>query len=280
MFQEFQLSVTPLGGDRYFIRTEKVASGVPLAEEQVQWNTAEWRDRASQLMADPLFNVMQGGDSLEADFRFITGELNQGTTEAATFNLIEFGQHLYEALFQGTLRDSWIAAQSIAHNQRSILRLRLGMRGSELLRLPWEVLHSREGSSLFRPLATGTDVAFSRYLIGSPLGSPTLNVVRSPQQPLRILMAIAQPDDQDILALQKEAYHPPRAPARRATRRTRPLTTPDPSSMRPDQRSTGPDQRSIRRAHRPTPPAEPPARRGHGPKREDQRPTPILRPWH
>ncbi|MDB9313885.1 CHAT domain-containing protein [Spirulina sp. CS-785/01] len=206
MFQEFQLSVTPLGDDRYLIRTEKVAPGVPLAEEQVQWNTEKWRDRATQLMADPLFHVLQGGDSLEADFRFITGELNQGTTEAATFNLIEFGQQLYESLFQGTLRDSWIAAQSIAHNQRSILRLRLGMRGRELLRLPWEVLHSQESNFIFRPLATGTDVAFSRYLLGSPLGSPTLTTHRSPQQPLRILMAIAQPDDQDSLALQQEAY--------------------------------------------------------------------------
>jgi hypothetical protein len=33
--QEFHISVTPLGGDEYLVRIERVAPGVPLAEEQV-----------------------------------------------------------------------------------------------------------------------------------------------------------------------------------------------------------------------------------------------------
>ncbi|MEM9543015.1 MAG: CHAT domain-containing protein [Cyanobacteria bacterium P01_E01_bin.42] len=210
VFQEFQLSITPLGNDDYLVRTEKVAPGVPLAEERLHWPIGTWLDRAKQLMSDPMLNIMQGDGSPQDDFLFITGQLNNGSTQEATLNLASLGQNLYEELFQGSLRDSWIAAQSIAYHHRSVLRLRLGIKGTRISRIPWEVLHANRndlGEALFQPLATGTDIAFSRYQIGSPFSANARGLTANSEQPLRILMAIAEPDDQEGLALQQEALH-------------------------------------------------------------------------
>ncbi|MBP0019960.1 MAG: CHAT domain-containing protein [Cyanobacteria bacterium SBLK] len=210
MFQEFQLSITPLENDDYLVRTEKVAPGVPLAEERLHWPVGMWLDRAKQLMNDPMLNLIQGDGSPQDDFLFITGQLNNGSTQEATLNLASLGQNLYEELFRGSLRDSWIAAQSIAYHHRSVLRLRLGIKGTRLSRIPWEVLHANRndpGEPLFQPLATGTDIAFSRYQIGSPFSANARGSIANPEQPLRILMAIAEPDDQEGLALQQEALH-------------------------------------------------------------------------
>ena len=60
MSQEFQLSVTPVGDDEYLVRTERVAPGVPLAEEQVRWPIDEWLALSAQLMNDPLVGLLQG----------------------------------------------------------------------------------------------------------------------------------------------------------------------------------------------------------------------------
>nr|WP_324616340.1 CHAT domain-containing protein [Lusitaniella coriacea] len=206
MFQEFQLSVTPLDSNRYLVRTEKVAPGVPLAEEQVHWSVEDWLEQARSLMNDPLSRLLQGGEALPEDPPlFLPGQL---PNRPSTTNLISLGQQLYDALFQGSLRDSWIMAQGIAHNQRAVLRLRLGLKGTLLPRLPWEVLHTGGKESLnacYRPLATGTDIAFSRYQINAPLGSPTLPIAKVKDRPLKILMAIAGPNDLDSLELQQEA---------------------------------------------------------------------------
>jgi len=201
MLQEFQISITPLEQDRYLIRTEKVAPGVPLAEEQVCWPVEDWLEQAKLLMNDPLLRLLQDTDVLQQKLFFPAGQTQSS-------NLVTLGQQLYDAVFQGSLRDSWIMAQGIAHNQRAVLRLRLGLKGNLLPRLPWEVLHTggRESlSSCYRPLATGTDIAFSRYQMNAPLGSPTLSFQRAGEEPLKILMAIAGPDDQDRLDLEREA---------------------------------------------------------------------------
>lgn len=205
MFQEFQLSVTPLDSNRYLVRTEKVAPGVPLAEEQVHWSVEDWLEVARSLMNDPLSRLLQGGEASPEDPLFLPGQL---PNRPSTTNLISLGQQLYDALFQGSLRDSWIMAQGIAHNQRAVLRLRLGLKGTQLPRLPWEVLHTGGKESLnacYRPLATGTDIAFSRYQINAPLGNPILPIAKVKDRPLKILMAIAGPDDLDNLELQQEA---------------------------------------------------------------------------
>lgn len=199
MNQEFYISVTPVRGDEYLVRTERVSPGVPLAEELVTWQVEEWLEQARQLMHDPLLGILRGR----------MRSLSQSTTgsDALSPNLVELGQKLYNALFQGTIRDSWVTAQGIAQNRREGLRLRLGLKGDRLPRLPWEVLHAGA-----RPLATGTDVVFSRYQAAfAPMGT-ILQPHRSmtaldPNQPLRILMVLAAPTDQEVLELRREANH-------------------------------------------------------------------------
>ncbi len=198
--QEFHISVTPLGGDDYLVRIERVAPGVPLAEEQVRWSVDDWLLSARQLMNDPLLGVLQGNAAFGDDIFFLP-EWDEPVSQSSQ-NLVALGQQLYNALFQGSLRDSWMMAQAIAQNQRSVLRLRLGLKGTALPRLPWEVLHAGD-----RPLATGTDVAFSRYQMGPDFRHPAYALANKPHQPLKILMVIAGPSDQESLELAAEASH-------------------------------------------------------------------------
>jgi len=199
--QEFHISVTPLGKhDDYLVRIERVAPGVSLAEEQVSWPLEEWLTQAKQLMNDPLFSVLQGR-AAAVDGSFAMPSWGEPYSQSS-LNLVALGQELYNALFKGSLRDSWMMAQAIAQNQRSVLRLRLGLKGTELPRLPWEVLHAGD-----RPLATGTDVAFSRYQMTKGLIRPVPKPLSPPNQPLKILMVIAGPSDQESLELLQEASH-------------------------------------------------------------------------
>ncbi|WP_414566788.1 MULTISPECIES: cell division protein HetF [unclassified Anabaena] len=183
--QEFHISVTPVGQNDYLVRTERVAPGVPLAEELVTWPVAEWLTSAGHLMNDPLKAVLQG----EAIAR-------------NSVNLVALGQQFYNALFQGTLRDSWITAQGIAQNHQQVLRLRLGLKDIRLARLPWEVMHAGD-----RPLATGPYVAFSRYQSG--IMAPSRLPSRNRPNPtatggVKVLMVLASPPDQVRLDLLKQ----------------------------------------------------------------------------
>lgn len=198
--QEFHISVTPLGEDEYLVRLERVAPGVPLAEEQVRWPIDDWLAQARQLMNDPLMGLLQGNEALAEDVFFLS-EWDEPVSPSSR-NLMELGHQLYNALFQGSLRDSWMMAQAIAQNQRQVLRLRLGLKGTRLPRLPWEVLHAGD-----RPLATGTDVAFSRYQLNTRLWRPNQPFLPKLNQPLKILMVISGPSDQETLELVQEASH-------------------------------------------------------------------------
>ncbi len=187
MIQEFHISVTPIGGDEYLVRTEQVAPGVPLAEEQVVWPVEQWLRLAGRLMDEPITGVLQG------------------SAEPASPDLVQLGQQLYGALFQGTIRDSWVTAQGVAQHRQAVLRLRLGLgpKDSRVWAVPWEVLHAGN-----RPLATGMDVVFSRYraiYAGRPPAQVQQNWAPDPDRPLQILMAIATPADQVGLALKQEA---------------------------------------------------------------------------
>jgi hypothetical protein len=183
--QEFHISVTPVGQNDYLVRTEQVAPGVPLAEELVTWPVTEWLTSASHLMNDPLKSVLQG-DAIARN----------------SVNLVALGQQFYNALFQGTLRDSWITAQGIAQNHQQVLRLRLGLKDIRLARLPWEVMHAGD-----RPLATGPYIAFSRYQSGM-MAASRLPVSNRPTIPatggIKVLMVLASPPDQVRLDLLKQ----------------------------------------------------------------------------
>jgi tetratricopeptide (TPR) repeat protein len=192
--QEFNISVTPIGGDEYLVRTEWTPD-VTAAEERVCWPVQEWLDQASLLMNDPLLGLLRGDAIATHPFATPNGGSDPG---GGATSLVEFGQSLYNSLFQGMLRDSWMRAQGIAQHRREVLRLRLGLKDPRLPCLPWEVLHAGD-----RPLATGTDIAFSRYHTKSaPLvQSPAIAL----DEPLRILMVLAAPSDQERLALRQEA---------------------------------------------------------------------------
>ncbi|MBG1245010.1 cell division protein HetF [Nostoc sp. NZL] len=194
MTQEFHISVTPVGQNDYLVRTEQVAPGVPLAEELVTWPIVDWLMAAGHLMNDPLKSVLQGDP-------FASGG-HESDIARNSVNLVALGQQFYNALFQGTLRDSWITAQGIAQNHQQVLRLRLGLKDTRLARLPWEVMHAGD-----RPLATGPYVAFSRFQSGilgaSPLRSQNMPTPLQ-QGSVKVLMVIASPSDQVRLDLQKQ----------------------------------------------------------------------------
>jgi tetratricopeptide (TPR) repeat protein len=166
-----------------------MAAGVRVAEEQVTWPVEDWLQQTRQWLNDPIESILQQGLALDAI-----------DPSAPAANLINLGRELFKALFQGAIRDSWMAAQSIAQNRREGLRLRLGLQDARLHQLPWEALHDGD-----RPLATGTDVVFSRYAVdrNSRLFGTYPWTVK-PDQPFRILMAIAAPDDQKRLELKQE----------------------------------------------------------------------------
>ncbi len=209
MTQEFHISITPIRADEYLVRTEEVAPGVPLAEEQFVWPTLEWLTQARQLMNDPIVGLLRG------DRRFTppgaSAQSGTNSDNAPISNLTTLGQHLYGSLFQGRLRDSWVTAQGIAQHRGEALRLRLGLKGTHLPCLPWEVLNSGindsyHGSS--QHLATGVNVLFSRYLADAGMGGVLpFAMPPKPRQTLNILMAIAAPTDQQQLKLQQETRY-------------------------------------------------------------------------
>jgi tetratricopeptide (TPR) repeat protein len=194
--QEFYISVTPVRDSGYLVRTERVASGVPLAEEQIDardWPVERWLEQAAHLMHEPLVGLLRGSRS---------GATLPMTGSPAS-DLVSLGQELYSALFQGTIRDSWMIAQGVAQSQQQALRLRLGLKGDTLPRLPWEVIH--DGA---RPLSAGADIAFSRcHSALTAIPSSSAKPSAFDADPLRILMVLAAPTDQEVLQLQKEAEH-------------------------------------------------------------------------
>ncbi|NJR67223.1 MAG: CHAT domain-containing protein [Synechococcales cyanobacterium CRU_2_2] len=202
MVQEFHLSVTPIEDDRYYVRVERVENGVPLAEEQVTWPVEDWLALARQVFTDPLSEFFQS--SPEDPYEVIPVDpLSSDAGSSSEPALVALGQTLHNALFQGTVRDSWVIAQGVAQNRRQPLRLRLGLKAEQLTRLPWEVLHAGN-----RPIAASTDVIFSRY-------QGTLNTISGHREPfaaqaslpasLHILMVLAAPTDQANLELKREA---------------------------------------------------------------------------
>ncbi|WP_448597481.1 CHAT domain-containing protein [Thermoleptolyngbya sp.] len=210
MTQEFHLSVTPVGHDEYLVRTERVAPGVPLAEEQLRWPVEEWLALARQLMDDPLLGLLRGHGFYRVGGFELPRRSESDPESPLPASLTELGETLYHALFQGTLRNSWMIARGIAQHQGEMLRLRLGLKGSRLPRLPWEVMNGGDRDSvgnLRHPIATGTDVVFSRFQPGIQMMRGRSLQPLSPAQSVRILMVVATPTDQERLELMREATH-------------------------------------------------------------------------
>lgn len=163
--QEFHISITPVGQAEYLVWTEKVATGVPLAEALVILPLADWWIQIEQLINE--VQVVLQSDEVES-----------GSNPLAPLQsrIESLGQQLYNALFQDTLKDSWIIAQEIAQKEQEVLRLHLEL-NEVLARLPWKILHTGDYFLAIPSIA-------SRYQIEQ---IPTLH------QSLVILMAIASP---------------------------------------------------------------------------------------
>ena len=203
--QEFEISITAVGSDQYLVRTETVAKGVQLAEEKVHWPVARWLEKTKSFMHDPLLGLLQGQprQALPTRAGRISLYPSSQIEDANAATLVHLGQTLHNELFKGQLHDSWITAQGVAQNRQDLLRLRIGMKDSRLQQLPWEALHAGT-----RPLATGTDVIFSRYILDRRQGHSVHLVRRNESdKALRILMVIASPDDQERLELKQEVHH-------------------------------------------------------------------------
>ncbi|MGD1804312.1 CHAT domain-containing protein [Dapis sp. BLCC M126] len=194
MTQEFHISITPLGEDEYFVRTEKVPIGGLVAEEIVKWPVEQWLAQARHLFRDPLIDLLEGKSNAQV---VIPDQIVARSGEVVSPSLVALGQQMYQELFKKTLRDSWNFAQGIANNRGEVLQLRLGTKDRRISSLPWEVLHVGDC-----PLATGTDIVFSRYQPNTCL--PKSSRILTPEEPLKILMAIAAPTDKDSLQLEKE----------------------------------------------------------------------------
>ncbi|NEQ96139.1 MAG: CHAT domain-containing protein [Cyanothece sp. SIO2G6] len=197
MTQEFHISITPVRDNEYLVRTEQVAPGVPLAEEQLVWPVDQWLEQTRQLMNDPLLGLLRGqsGNGSAGDLASVNG-------------FMELGQQLYQHLFQGILRDSWMTAQGIAQHRGEVLRLRLGLKGNQLPKLPWEVMHghTRDGLGLTtHPLATGVNLLFSRYQPDRHIAQSGMATIPNKSSVVRVLMVLALPADQDQLELDQEA---------------------------------------------------------------------------
>jgi hypothetical protein len=109
-------------------------------------------------------------------------------------DLVSDGQKLFETLFKdGTLRSAWAEARGRAQQRR--VRLRIDTQAAELHALPWELL--QENQAL---IAAQADTPFSRYL---PIALPWSGAVE--QRPIKVLVAISNPDDL------KEKYDLPQA---------------------------------------------------------------------
>ena len=175
--------------DTYLLRIEAVAAGVPLAETQVTWPVADWLTQAEALLQDPLHQLLSRAPGAE------------GLPQGAEADLaIHLGQDLYQHLFQGRIRDSWLAAQGVAQHLQQPLRLRLGFKNSRLQSLPWELLYDED-----RPLATGMDITLCRYYQGrSIVDLATLPPLAPASEPLRVLMVVSAPSDQHRLSLTRE----------------------------------------------------------------------------
>ncbi len=218
MTQEFHISITLVRQNQYLVRTEQVAPGVPLAEALVTLPLADWLTQTEQLMNAALKAVFQGNE------KQLVGEDSGSCTldSCLQTKIINLGQQLYNALFQGTIKDSWITAQEIAQREQEVLQLRLGLNEPLLARLPWEILYAGDrflaiDEIIAAPANTQRrenvhpSIVFSCYQIdtlpmapnrGETIGMPTPGLQ---QGVVKVLIAIAMPNLQDSLAFKQEA---------------------------------------------------------------------------
>ena len=112
--------------------------------------------------------------------------LDTVTSDSTDLNeRIKFGQKLFEALFNGEVRDRWNRSLGkIEQGQAEGLRLRLNINAPEIARLPWELLCDPDEQFL----ATVANQGISRFL---PVPEPPF---LPSQKIIRILVVVESPN--------------------------------------------------------------------------------------
>lgn len=108
----------------------------------------------------------------------------------------QFGQQLFEALLTPDLRSLYYESKREATRQSKGIRLRLHIRPPELAALPWEYLYDPRVPDY---LCLSRQTPLVRYL---DLAHPIEPLAVSP--PLRVLVMLASPNDQDPLNIARE----------------------------------------------------------------------------
>ena len=144
--REFHLSIAPAGENQYLLRTERVAAGVPLAEELIVWPIEIWLSQAASNDLPPTDN---SPDMAVRDWAYVNYRWDESSTTAEqqtdsscspSSSPILLGIQIYAALFQGTIQNSWITAQEIARLRGEALQVRLILKDRRLASLPWALV--------------------------------------------------------------------------------------------------------------------------------------------
>jgi hypothetical protein len=108
----------------------------------------------------------------------------------------QFGSRLYEAVFRGDVRASFVSSQHEAQRQGRGLRLKLCLEAPELINVPWEYLYDN-ALGRFLSLFEGTPVVRYAEMRGrvAPL---------SVKPPLSVLVMISSPQDYPDLDVERE----------------------------------------------------------------------------
>jgi hypothetical protein len=108
---------------------------------------------------------------------------------------VELGKKMRELLFPGQAWDLFFASRASTKQQGKGLRLRLRIDPPELSNLPWEYCYH----DTFRFFALQRETPVVRY-IAQPFGAETL----AAPNPMKVLLAIAAPEDQAALSVDEE----------------------------------------------------------------------------
>jgi len=108
----------------------------------------------------------------------------------------QFGGRLYEAVFRGDVRASFVSSQHEAGRQGRGLRLKLRLEAPELINVPWEYLYD---NALGRFLSLFEDTPVVRYAEMRGRVVPL-----SVKPPLSVLVMISSPQDYPALDVERE----------------------------------------------------------------------------
>lgn len=140
VIQAFHISVTPVGENKYLLRTERVPPAVPLAEDLVIWPVQDWLNCAAREGLSP----SEGATGITApewvylDYRW--EDSRETPQRQKPLSPPALSHKLYNSLFQGNLGNSWITATETARAGGEILQVRLVLKEERLSSLPWKLV--------------------------------------------------------------------------------------------------------------------------------------------